>query len=127
MSSGRSRRTDVFAASIVLWEILTGERLFAGESDGETIHRLIDGEIEPPSAAAPGVPAALDEVVLRGLERDPEARFATASQMAEALERAAPPATRQTVAAWIDQTAGGALQALRTLRLRHRRPRAPPP
>jgi serine/threonine-protein kinase len=103
-----TRRTDVFAASIVLWEMLRGARLFSGEPD-----------FSAPVPALPDVPPAVAQVVVRGLERDPERRFATAREMATALEAALAPATRVEIGEWVERTAAEALarsaEALRTI------------
>lgn len=103
------RRSDVFAASIVLWELLTGLRLFTGENEGQTLMRLLGGQCDAPSALA-DVPPALDAVVLRGLARVPEDRFQTAHEMAEALAAFdhAPP---HRLAAWLGAVAGDLLDS----------------
>ena len=81
------RRTDVYAASVVLWEVLTGRRLFVSHSPGETMARVLEQTVDPPSKHAKGIAVALDEIVLRGLRRDPSQRFATAEEMAEMIKR----------------------------------------
>jgi serine/threonine protein kinase len=83
------RRTDVFAAGIVLWECLTGEPLFAGDTEGATMALLLNGTIYPPSSIAKGVPPEVDQVCLMALERDRDRRFPTAMAFADALEEAA--------------------------------------
>jgi eukaryotic-like serine/threonine-protein kinase len=103
------RRTDVFAASIVLWEALTGERLFYDEDVGGMMARVLHGDIPRPSAKVSSVPEALDAIVMRGLARDPEERFATAKAMASALEELGPARALQ-VSAWVDALAGDALK-----------------
>ena len=80
------RRTDVFAAAVVLHELLTGERLFRGDSPYQVARAMELEEIAPPSNKAGDLPSGLDEVVLRGLSRNPDDRFATAADMADALE-----------------------------------------
>jgi serine/threonine-protein kinase len=104
-----SRRTDVFAAAVVLWEALTARRLFTGESDGEIIRNVQSLPIEAPSRLVAGLPPPLDGVVLRGLERDPARRFETARDMALALEACGPFATASEVGAWVERVAGAAL------------------
>ena len=78
------RRADVFAAGVVFWELLTGKRLFHGESAG-ALKQNLESPIPAPSSVSPGVPKPLDEIVLKALTRDPEARFASALEMNEAL------------------------------------------
>ncbi|MGK3963584.1 protein kinase [Sorangium sp. So ce118] len=104
------RRADIYAAAVVLWEVLTGRRLFTGECDAEIFGRILEGVIQPPSAFG-DVPPAVDAVVLRGLEKDPDRRYATALEMAAALEEALPPASPRAVGAWVDATAGSLLEA----------------
>ena len=101
------RRTDVFAAGIVLWEALTGRRLFRGDDLGQTVERVLYGEIPSPSSFGQGVTKALDAVVLRALQRDPSWRFATARDFAIALEGATTIASASEVADWV-RTIGGA-------------------
>jgi serine/threonine-protein kinase len=108
--------TDVFAAAIVLWESLVGRRLFLDETEAKTLSNVLTMAIEPPSAFAPGLPPELDRVVLRGLERDPRDRFASAREMALALEQAVSPATSAEVGAWVEDLAREAL-ACRTAAL----------
>ena len=55
-SEGVDRRSDVFAAAVVLWELLTGERLFARDDPGATIHDILMRERKPPSSLSPSVP-----------------------------------------------------------------------
>src|SRR5207244_4270963 len=81
-------RSDVFALGIVAWEMLTQERLFEGPSDVESLIRAMQGKIRPPSTVRGSLPE-LDAVVMRALDRDPDARFQSAFEMAEALESAA--------------------------------------
>jgi eukaryotic-like serine/threonine-protein kinase len=104
-----SRRTDVYAASVVLWELLTGDRLFQGDEAG-IYGKVIDGCRLRPSAVAPEIPPALDALVMRGLSLDPEARFATAREMALELERAERPATASEIGAWVASVAGEVLE-----------------
>ena len=96
--------------------MLTGERLFHGQSDGETVLQVLQRPVPPPSAMNPGVPAALDAVVLRGLSRDPHLRFDSANVMAGAVEEAARPASTREVAEWVKAVAGEGL-ALRRQRI----------
>lgn len=96
-------RTDVFAAGIVLWECLTREKLIGGTSAAERLRSLIDLDPAPPSSISPGIPPALDAVVMRALSREPEKRFATAKEMASELQRAVGPASSIEVAEWVKE------------------------
>ena len=110
------RKTDVFAASIVLWETLTARRLFTGENDSAVLTSVLFGTIDPPSKLAPDIPPALDAIVLRGLEREPSLRWQTAQELANALEDVIAPATARQIAEWVDGLAHDAL-AKRAARL----------
>ncbi|MBK7865022.1 MAG: serine/threonine protein kinase [Archangiaceae bacterium] len=81
------RRTDVWALGVCLYELLTSERLFPGRAFEEVAARIRTVDVPPPSLRRRDVPAAVDTAVLRALARDPEARFSTAQQLAEELER----------------------------------------
>jgi serine/threonine-protein kinase len=96
-----TRATDVFAASIVLWELLSGARLFQRDDPKVTLGKVLECRMEPPSQHAPQVDGALDAVVMKGLARDPAQRFAAATEMAAALEPWALPAPPSRVAAWV--------------------------
>jgi len=102
--------TDLFAAAVVLWEMLTAMRLFASGSVGSVMRRIGEGRIEPPSVHAPGLPPELDALVLRGLRPDPADRFPSAASFAEQLAEAVPPASRAEVADWVTQRAGPVLE-----------------
>jgi serine/threonine-protein kinase len=79
-------RIDIFSCGIVLHEVLTGRRLFKGQNDVLTIERVRRCEVPPPSQQNPMVPPELDAIVLRALARDRDKRFATAADMADALD-----------------------------------------
>ena len=82
-----TRRTDVYAAAVVLWETLTAKRLFDAETEAETVALVLRAGAPSPSSVVKDVPAALDKVVARGLARDPARRFATASEMKRARSK----------------------------------------
>ena len=103
------RRTDIYAASVVLWELLTGRRLLLGDNSAHTMHLITDGHVEPPSSVVPSVPPGLDEVVLKGLSRNPEDRFGTAAEMANAIERSVTLASASEASRWLVDVAGDSL------------------
>ncbi len=105
-----SRQIDVFAAAIVLWEALTTQRLFSGDNEGAIVGKLMAGTIEPPSRFAPEA-QPFDQVVLRGLARDPSLRWATAKDFASALERCCGLASPNEVGEWVDHMAHVALHS----------------
>jgi serine/threonine-protein kinase len=103
------RRTDLFAAAAVLWETLTGRRLFDGVDPGAIVTQILMDEVPKPSSLVEGLPLDLDAIVMRGLSASPDARFANAREMAIALERAVPPATAREVGEWVEHIAGASL------------------
>jgi serine/threonine-protein kinase len=96
------RRVDVYASAAVLWETLTGGRLFDGENDSVVLARVLEGAVPPPSTFAAGLPQALDAVVLRGLDRDPSRRYPTARDMALALQREVGALATSEVGDWVE-------------------------
>jgi hypothetical protein len=104
------RRADVYAATVVLWEMLTGKRLFVRDDGGTVlVDKLLRGTIEPPGTHAPGTPRLLDAIVLHGLARSPDQRFATAREMALALERLGELAPASEIGAWVETLAAPTL------------------
>jgi serine/threonine-protein kinase len=84
-----SPATDAWAAAAVLYELLAGESAFPLDGDlGDVLYRRMTDDARPLRERAPHVPAALDDVVMRGLARDPSDRYESAGAFAEALERA---------------------------------------
>ncbi len=104
------RRTDIYGAAVVLWELLAGRRLFPGAMPGKVLQLKIDHDVAAPSAHRPEVSEALDEVVLRGLAEHPDERFATAKDFASALEAAASPVRPTDVGEWVQDLAGDKLR-----------------
>ena len=80
------RRADIYALGIVMWEALTGRRLFAGESEAVILGKVLEPEVEPPSRVNPQVPPELDAVCLKALAPAREDRYQTAQEMNDALE-----------------------------------------
>jgi serine/threonine-protein kinase len=94
-------KTDVYSTSVVLWEALTGVRLFERENEAATMRAILDHDVRAPSTVVPSLPRALDDVVLRGLASAPEERFGSALAMSVALEASLAPANAAEVAAWV--------------------------
>lgn len=80
-------RSDLFSLAIVLYEMLTLERLFLGESDFDTLEKIRKVEMSPPSLYNPHIPKELEDIVLKGLGKSPDERFQTSYEFADALER----------------------------------------
>jgi serine/threonine-protein kinase len=109
-----TRQTDVYAASVVLWELLTGRRLIEGDNDAHRAAQILaslNGPVfEPPSKYNAQVPPALDELVMRGLAWPPTSRFATAREMAGHLEQNGGLIPSTELGDWVSRLAGPALE-----------------
>jgi serine/threonine protein kinase len=81
------RRSDVFAIGVCLYEMLTGERLFVGDSDFSVLEKVRKAEVTPPSHFNKRVPEALEKIVLKALAKDVEDRYQYASEVADDLQR----------------------------------------
>ncbi|HEY8074130.1 MAG TPA: serine/threonine-protein kinase [Labilithrix sp.] len=100
------RRADVFAAGVVLWELLAGKRLFDADSAAASMMRVLEASPEAPSDDD-----AASAIALRALARDRDARWPTAAAMAEALRAAIAPAAAADVASWAMSLTKEALDA----------------
>ncbi|MBN1655570.1 MAG: protein kinase [Deltaproteobacteria bacterium] len=112
------RRTDIWSVGVILWNALTGERLFDADNDSATVEAIVNNDVRPPSVTEAKPPACFDEIVLRALERDPEKRYASALEMGEALRKTAAEndmiGSRQQLAAWIEKLFGDDLERRRS-------------
>ena len=79
-------RSDVYAAGILSYELLTGRTPFTGDSALSIAYQRLDNDVPPPSAAIDGVPPHLDQLVARATARDPQARYADAGEMGADLD-----------------------------------------
>jgi eukaryotic-like serine/threonine-protein kinase len=79
-------RADIFAFGAILYEMLTGRRAFAGATWAETLAAILKDDPPPFEQTTPSTPLALQRIVLRCLEKSPEQRFQSASDLAFALE-----------------------------------------
>jgi serine/threonine-protein kinase len=80
-----SPAVDLWAATVVLYELLTLERPFTGKTPEEVFQRICFREFQPPHWLRPELPEALEEIVLRGFAMRPEDRFTTAEEYVQAL------------------------------------------
>ncbi|PKN31755.1 MAG: hypothetical protein CVU63_22275, partial [Deltaproteobacteria bacterium HGW-Deltaproteobacteria-20] len=101
--------TDIYAVGLVLWETIVGRRAFEGD-EAQVLYEVLSHDVPPPSRFVPGLPPAMDAVVMRAIHRDPSKRFETAAQMLEAMEAAVRPATSTEVARWVKLVAADALE-----------------
>jgi serine/threonine protein kinase len=83
------RRSDLFSLGIVMWELLTLDRLYARSSDFEQMSAIVHEEPPAPSTVNSAVPHELDEVVVKLLAKDPARRFQTADELHTTLEEVA--------------------------------------
>ena len=82
------RRADIYAAGVLLWELLTGAKLISGDNEAQILVKNMAGDHLPPRAVNPAVPAPLDAACMRALQVLREERYATAAEFAEAIDEA---------------------------------------
>ena len=78
-------RADIFSIGVVMWEMITGRRLFRGQNEYEVITRIRAGAAEPPSTYNAACTPELDEIVMHALARDRDDRWPSAAVMRTAL------------------------------------------
>ena len=125
-----TRQSDIYAAAVVTWEALTGQRLFRGDNEAAVVTSVLQSRVIPPSQVASHVPLGFDRVVMRGLERDPSRRYATAREMAVDLERCLGIAAASEVSEWVEGLAHDELVKRASAHSGHRKrflPQAEPP
>lgn len=81
-------RADLFSLGVVIYQALTGQTPFAGETAAEMAWRVASGDVAPPSLLNVAIPPAMDRFMSKILAPDPEARFATAAEAGEAFDAA---------------------------------------
>lgn len=124
------RRSDVFSCGIVLYELLTGERLFVGESDFSTLEKVRNVEILPPSTYNRKIPDELERIVLKALAKDVEDRYQNAIDLHDELQAFVYTAgefySRKDLAGWMKKTFGREIEE-ETAKLESYRQLRPPP
>jgi serine/threonine protein kinase len=80
-------RTDIFAVGIILWELLTGQRLFLGETDFQTVKKVQQANVPLVSTLNKKVPPELERILTKTLARDPAARYQTARDLGQDLSK----------------------------------------
>lgn len=111
------RRADLFAVGVLGWEILAGRRLFAGESDADTMQRVLSMPV--PSIERDDLPPGLEDVLRKLLDRAPVHRYESAGAAARALQAACPDVARSDqLAALVDEWLGADIRSGRE-KIRH--------
>src|SRR6185503_9281854 len=131
-------RSDIFSCGIVLYELLTGERLFLGESDFSTLEKVRNVEILPPSTYNRKIPDELERIVLKALSKDVGERYQNAIDLHDELQAFVYTAgefySRKDLAGWMKRSFGkeieeetAKLEGYRQLKPPIPGPAAPPP
>lgn len=98
-------RADLWAVGIIMYELLTGRRLFDGANAHDTVSRVRELPIPRPSLANPEVPTAVDNIVMNALERDPRQRCSSAAslrtQIQQHIATRVDPADNRAVIQWV--------------------------
>lgn len=123
------RRTDLFAAGVILYQITTGKHPFRADNAGATMNNILRRKVPRPSKiVGPTYPEVLDRVVMRAIDREQEFRFQTGADMFKALDEVfvgRSRATNEDVAAYIKPIIGPAGEEFRrALRQASRNPSA---
>jgi len=80
------RRSDVFAMGVVIFEILTGQRLFQAETDFATLEKVRAVDVPRPTSINPQIPDALERIMYQALAREPSQRYSSAMELHDALQ-----------------------------------------
>lgn len=79
------KRADLYSLGVSMYELLTGNFPYDGDNVATIISKIMQSQPEPPSTYNPKIPPALDEIVLRTIEKNPDDRYQRASELSEAL------------------------------------------
>jgi eukaryotic-like serine/threonine-protein kinase len=103
-------RTDIYSFGALMFELLTGQHLYSGSTAVGVLTKHLTAEPDAPSMRAPkqGIPPAVDHLCRKALARDPEARWQSAAELAEAIEEIYSETVHET-------TGGGARPGSRAL------------
>lgn len=98
-ASGREidHRSDLFSLGIILWEMLTGRRLFKTDSEVATLKKIRECDFKPPTKLNARIPEALEAIVMKALSLHPEDRYQSGMQMADDLRAFLMPKTPDSV------------------------------
>jgi serine/threonine protein kinase len=102
------RRSDIFALGTMLYECLTGERLFQGETDFSTLEKVRNVDVQAPRAVNPAIPEAVEKVILKALAKDVDDRYQWCSEMLADLQQYLMGQdqvfTAKTLSSWLKET-----------------------
>jgi len=98
------RRADLWAVGVILYELATHQRLFWADNDVASLHRVLSGQIPRPRKLVPALPSGLEDIIMTAVAQDPAGRFATARELADALETYAAIQGHVVSARWIART-----------------------
>jgi eukaryotic-like serine/threonine-protein kinase len=101
-----TRQTDVYAAGVVLWELLSGRRLFEGDNEAMLLMRVLEGRYPLVSQLRPDLAAGIDQVIAGALAKDPQHRFKTAREFGVAVERCLGMSSPTLVSEWVEHVCG---------------------
>ena len=114
LQKGLDRRSDIFALGVVLWELLTGRRLFKRESQLEMLKAVTTEQIPAPSTYVPELPPQLDAIALKALARDPQQRYQSAGELQRDLSACARElgwdVSQETLHTYMNKVASGVLE-----------------
>lgn len=102
-------RSDLFSAGVVLWELVTGRRLYEIEDRAKVLFLVANGATRSASDVKPDLPEPIVDFLSRALAARPDERYATADEMADALAATGPVASREAVAAWVSALAASSI------------------
>lgn len=86
--SNLDHRSDIYTVGVMLYEALTGRLPLQADNPTGVLVKILTEEPPPPSAVNPAIPPAVEQVILRAMAKDPNARFASCRELAQALQRA---------------------------------------
>src|SRR5439155_3933865 len=99
----------IYSVAVVLWEALTGTRLFYGPNDAIVLAKVLSGEMESLRTVAPHLSEGLEAIVMKALDRDPDKRFSSAREMALVLQQEVGVVACCEVGDWVQDLAGEVL------------------
>jgi len=98
------RRADIWALGVILYELVTHQRLFWADNDVASLHRVLSGQIARPRKLDPAIAPALEDIIMTAVAQEPTARFASARAFADAIEGHAASHGLVVGARWIART-----------------------